>query len=341
MRIGAIDLDERVLIVAEIGNNHEGNVDVARELVRQAAAAGVDAVKFQTFRTEHYVSRSNTARFNRLKGFELKPAQFAELAELAQSLGVLFISTPFDLESARFLETIVDALKVASGDVNFYPLIQQVARTRKPLIISSGGSDLAQVQRTVAVVRETWAAAGITKGELAILHCVSSYPVPAEQANVRSVQFLAERLDCVVGYSDHTLGTEAAVLAVALGARIIEKHFTLDKRFSDFRDHQLAADPAEMAELVRRVRSAAVLLGVPGKTVQPCEQPELAGMRRSVVAAGDLPRGRRITWDDITWVRPAGGLPPGEESRLLGRALVRDVRAGDQLGAGDVEGEGR
>jgi sialic acid synthase SpsE len=336
MQIGSCDLEERVLIVAEIGNNHEGNFEIAKDLVRKAAASGVAAVKFQTFNTEHYVSRSDAARFERLKSFELSHDQFNELAGLARSLGMLFISTPFDLQSAAFLENIVDAFKIASGDNNYYPLLAQVARSHKPIIVSTGASDLTQVARTVAFVKDQWMNLGV-QGQLAVLHCVSSYPVPPEQANLRAIPFLAGNFDCTIGYSDHTQGIDAAVLAVGLGARLIEKHFTLDKNFSDFRDHQLSADPPEMGRLVQAVAQASSMLGQFGKTIQPCEEPALGAIRRSIVAGRDLPAQHRVALSDLTWIRPAGGLAPGNEDQLIGKVLKRSVRFGERLLASDVE----
>lgn len=336
MRISRYDVKEKVLIVAEIGNNHEGNFELAQRLVREAAACGVDAVKFQTFRTEHVVGRLDEERFRRLQSFELGYTQFGELSELAHSLGLLFLSTPLDLASAEFLSSIVDCYKIASGDNNFYPLISRVAQTGKPLIISSGLSDVAQVARTVAFVRKEWEASNLV-GELAILHCVTSYPVAPEEANLRAIQFLGERFDVPVGYSDHTVGIDAALLAVALGARIIEKHFTLDKNFSDFRDHRLSAEPAEMADLVRRIRMAALMLGAREKVIQPCEKAVVQTVRRSIVASADLPRGHRLTWSDLTWIRPGGGLAPGEEHLLVGKLLKHSVGFGELLRPSDVE----
>ena len=172
MKIGNFDTDERVLLLAEIGNNHEGDFGVAKELTQAAAALDVSAVKFQTFRTEYYVSKSDEKRFARLKSFELTLEQFRELRELAHSLGLLFISTPLDLESASGLEGIVDAYKIASGDNTFYPLISQVARTGKPTIISTGISDGQQVKHIVDFVQRQWDKAGIAYGQLGLLHCV-------------------------------------------------------------------------------------------------------------------------------------------------------------------------
>ncbi len=336
MRIGKASLSEKVFVVAEIGNNHEGDFDVARELVKRAADCGVDAVKFQTFDTDHYVSRADATRHKRLRSFELSHDQFRELARLARALGLAFVSTPFDLASADFLEGIVDAFKIASGDNTFYPLIARVARSGKPVIVSTGLADLEQVGATADFVKAEWGKQGVS-GQLAVLHCVSAYPVPPEQANLLAIRALREHLDCEVGYSDHTVGIEAAVLAVTIGARLIEKHFTLDKNYSDFRDHRLSADPPEMRLLVEKVQLASTLMGTSGKRVQPCELPGITTMRRSIVAARDLPRGHRLTGDDLTWIRPGGGLAPGQEGKLVGKTLKRAVMFGEVLQVADVE----
>lgn len=330
MRVGGFDTDRRLMVVAEIGNNHEGSVSVAEEMVRQAAAAGADAVKFQIFRTQSFVRPSDAERFKRLQGFELPPAAVVSLAALAKSLGLLFISTPLDLESAAVLEPLVDVFKIASGDNTFYPLIDRVVSTGKPLIVSCGLTDANQVERTVATIDEGWRRRGLT-GDLALLHCVSAYPAPPDQIHLRAIGALAARFSRTVGYSDHTLGIEASVLAVACGARIIEKHFTLDKDYSSFRDHQLSADPPEMAQLVQRARAASVLLGDGEKRVQPCEEAGVTAMRRSIAAVADLPEAHVLTETDLVWLRPAGGLPPGDEHQVLGRALRRAVQAGEWI----------
>jgi sialic acid synthase SpsE len=336
VRIGAANTQERVAIVAEIGNNHEGNFDVARRMVEAAAHSGVDAVKFQTFRTRYFTSNADPARFARLSKFELSPAQFTELAQLARSLGVGFFSTPLDLESARFLAPLVDVFKIASGDNDFLALIAEVCKSGKPLIISSGLADMARLAKTRDFVRGEWKRHGLSP-ELAILQCGCSYPVPPEEANLRAMALIANELDVTPGYSDHTMGIEACMGAVALGARILEKHFTLDKHFSDFRDHQLSADPAEMAHLVESVRKMEKLLGRAEKTVQPSESGNQKVARRSIVAAWDLPAGHRLVMQDFTWIRPAIGLPPGEEAQLVGRVLKKAVVFGQPLTPGDVE----
>ncbi len=336
MRIGSHDVDAKVLIVAEIGNNHEGSFERATQMVESAAASGVDAVKFQTFRTKYFSSGADPERFKRLSSFELTYDQFAALEKLARKLGLIFISTPLDLESARFLQPLVDAFKIASGDNDFYALIDFVCSAGKPVVISSGLTDLAAIKKT-----RDFAAARLggrpLRDALAILHCTSSYPAPPEQANLRVIPTFVDALGCTIGYSDHTMGVEACLGAVALGARILEKHFTLDKNLSDFRDHKLSADPNEMSRLVREVRTMEQLLGSPDKKRQAAEASIEPLARRSIVAAADLVAGHAITLSELTWIRPAGGLPPGDEAKLVGKKLKRDVRFGEKLTPADVE----
>ncbi len=329
MRIGPLDTQLHPLVIAEIGNNHEGHEEVACRMIDAAAKAGADIVKFQTYRTEHYVSVHQAERFARLKQFELSYAIFEHLGRVARDCGVVFLSTPLDLESAAFLNDLVPAFKIASGDNTFRPLIECVAGFDKPVLLSAGIATYAELCSAAGWLRAVWDAQGVNPG-LAVLHCVTAYPAPPDQVNLAVLSRLGREIpDITVGYSDHTLGIEAAVLAVALGARIVEKHFTLDHHYSDFRDHQLSAEPRELADLVRRVRAAAVLLGRDAKEPGASEQQLAPQVRRSVVAARDLPAGTMLAARDITWVRPAGGLPPGAERALLGRRLRTAVAAGD------------
>ena len=336
MIIDTFDTDKEILVVAEIGNNHEGDFGVAQRLVKVAAKCGVGAVKFQTFKTEFYLSKSDMKRYERIKSFELRKSQFEKLSELTHSLGMLFISTPLDLESSIFLESLVDCYKIASGDNNFYPLIEQIAMTGKPIIMSTGIADLVQVKKSKKFICKVWQDRGLSHN-LAILHCVSAYPVPPEQANLKAINTLQNELDCIIGYSDHTLGIDASLLAVALGARIIEKHFTLDKDFSDFRDHKISADPNEMKELVDRIRQASLMLGKYGKIVQPCEEEVVVNIRRSIVARRDLPKEHCIAPSDLMWTRPSGGLSPGEEGNLVGKRLRRAFLFGEVIHLSDVK----
>ncbi len=335
MRIAHIDTTEQVLVVAEVGNNHEGDFDTAQELVRQASKAGAHAVKFQTFKAELYVSASDEARFRQLKSFELSYEQFERLAELAHSLGLIFISTPFDLESAAFLAGVADALKIASGDNTFYPLIHEAAMSTKPLVISSGISALAELKNAVNAVESVRGPRA--EPGLAILHCLSSYPALPGDVNLRSIPYLQEHLPYPIGYSDHTIGIDSALLAVALGARIVEKHFTLELVSSSFRDHALSATPSQMRELVERVEGAQIMLGSFDKTVQPSEEPNRVALRRSLVTRRDLEEGHELRASDVTWVRPGGGIAPGREQEFLGRCLTRSIRSGEQIREADLK----
>lgn len=338
MRIGQFDTDKKVLVVAEIGNNHEGSYTLAEELIGLAGTAGVDAVKFQTFKAEEFISPRSRDRFEQVKSFELSFEDFERLSRTATDAGLLFISTPLGLESAEFLFSIVSAFKIASGDNTFYPLLERVAGYGLPILLSGGLADLAQLKSSKAVIERVWSEAGIEQ-DLAVLHCVTSYPVEPEEANLAAIGNLRRALRCTVGYSDHTLDIEAAVLAVAQGARVIEKHFTIDKGYSAFRDHQLSADPQEMAELVLRIEHAVKLLGSGVKERQSCEKAIEKSIRRSIVARRDLARGITLAWGDLAWNRPGDGLAPGQEHLLLGRRLARSVVAGDPISLEMLEEE--
>lgn len=328
----------RAFLVAEIGNNHEGDLDAAREMVREAARAGADAVKFQTFRTEFFVHPSDVARTARMTRFELSPSAFVELADEARRAGILFFSTPLDLASADALEPLVWSFKIASGDNDFTPLIERVAASRKPLIVSTGVSGLADVEQAVGTVRAVWRDAA-HEGKLALTHCVSAYPAPRSDANLRSLGTLKERFpDVSIGYSDHTLGIQTCLYAAALGARIIEKHFTLDKARSDFRDHQLSADPAELHALRVGLEEVAALLGTPGKSVQPSEAPQAVAIRRSVFLASDVPAGNVLHATDLVCLRPGDGIRPTRVREIVGRRATRDLKAGEKLAEGDYDG---
>lgn len=330
MRIGSYDTEEKVLIVAEIGNNHEGNVSVAKELIEAAASAGVDAVKFQTYRTELYVSSCDAARFARLKSFELSFDEFQALAACASSHGVEFLSTPFDLESAAFLNSIVPAFKISSSDNTFGPLLACVAGFGKPIILSTGLAGEPELRDAVRIINDAFPGA-CGAGDLALLHCVAQYPVDQDSVNLNRIGSLRDVFGYTVGYSDHTLGVSAAPLAVACGARIIEKHFTLDKNQSDFRDHQLSADPREMAALVQEIRRVEILLGNDRILPSDKERGSLGALRRSIVATHPIKAGSVLLLEDITWVRPGGGICPGKEKSVLGRKLLRDVSQDEKI----------
>jgi N,N'-diacetyllegionaminate synthase len=339
MQIAHLNPNQRAVVVAEIGNNHEGSYSAAEAMVGEAIRAGADAVKLQTFVPEFYVSRVlDPQRFARLNKFCLTHDEFKKLAAYAESAGSVFFSTPFDLASAEFLAAFCPALKIASGDNTFFPLLDRVASFGKPMILSTGLLDLSGVETAVEFL-EAAATRQKRRMDLAILHCVANYPVPKEQANLGAILALRQRFpNFTIGYSDHTLGIEACVLAVAAGARIIEKHFTLDHHYSDFRDHQLSATPAELRELVERVRTVEAMLGPIDKLRQLGENEDtVRAMRRSIAAKRELPSGAMITAADITWVRPGTAIPPGQESLVVGKQTARSLAPGELISLGDLK----
>ncbi|MBA2587452.1 MAG: N-acetylneuraminate synthase family protein [Alphaproteobacteria bacterium] len=336
MKIESFDLNQKVLVIAEIGNNHEGSFALAEEMIGKAAESGADAVKFQTIIPELFVSRADSARLERLKKFQFSFDQFASLANTARKAGVIFFSTPFDLESARFLNTIQPLFKIASGDNNFYPLLEEVASFGKPMVVSTGLAGMDQIRKSYDRIQTVWARNKVSPG-LALLHCIASYPAPPSQANLGAIAALKAAFpDAVIGYSDHVMGIGAATAAVAAGARVVEKHFTLDKNYSDFRDHQLSADPADMRAMVEAIRETSAMLGTGEKIPQACEADLAVAARRSIAAARDLAAGTTVTQGDLIWVRPGSGLAPGEESRLVGKKLQRGLLQGELFVATDV-----
>ena len=220
MIINNFSTDSQVLVVAEIGNNHEGSYTLAEELIGRASESGAHAVKFQTYKTHLYCDKRDKNRFAMLKRFELQEYEFEQLAHVAHKKDLLFFSTPLDLESAFFLESIVDAFKIASSDNTFYPLLKYVSQTGKPIILSSGLLNLEELIHVRQFIYDSWMAREVD-GSLAVLHCVSSYPAPVEQLNLSVIPRLKEILKCTIGYSDHCIDMDACLLAVALGAEIV------------------------------------------------------------------------------------------------------------------------
>ncbi len=318
-----------VFIIAEVGNNHEGDFQLARDMVGLAAEAGVDAVKFQTIVPERFVNRTDEPRFSTLKKFQFSYDQFTELSKLAHDAGIKFISTPFDLESAAFLGTICDAIKIASSDNTFYALIEAAAKTAKPMIISTGLANESEVRSAVTSVAKIWGDSH-DPADLGLLHCVSNYPTTPENANIGAVSSLKAAFpERTVGYSDHTIGIDAARLAVGAGANIIEKHFTIANDHSEFRDHQLSADPKTMKQLVETVREMSVLMGSGKIEMSACEAEIAPQIRRSIVAAKHLDSGHCVTHDDLLWTRPGTGLAPGHEHDIVGKKLKAPMAEGD------------
>lgn len=327
MHIGPLDLATRTLVIAEIGSNHNGDFAQARALLAAAAAAGADAVKFQVYRGERlvhgdlpamaHVRATHPTQRARFQSLEFSDAQWHELASLAGEVGTIFLASVFDEDSADRIAPLVPAFKIASGDLTNVPLLRHVARFGKPVILSTGMATVEEIDTAIEALRPA---------PTILLHCVSRYPTPIEEANLRAIPFLASRFGVPVGYSDHTIGTTACIAAVALGASAIEKHFTFDKTIP-FGDHKLSADRDELASLVRAIREVEQGLGRSSKEPGDRERAMRSVMRRSLYFRRALPAGTRIGADDLIALRPASGLDPGAAAGLTGRTLARDVAA--------------
>ena len=305
-----------VFIVAEAGNNHEGDFSVAKKLIDKASESGADAIKFQTYNVDRYIDPKLKKSYERLKKFSLSYEQFFKLSKYCKKKGVIFFSTPFDLQSAIFLNKIQKIFKISSGDNNFKDLINLVARFNKHLIISSGLSRLDDLKNIYKMVKKI-------RGKnlkLSFLHCVSSYPTPINQINLSNIRLIKENFNDVnVGFSDHTIGTKTPLYAVLAGARIIEKHFTLDNKFSNFRDQLL--NPKNFKIMVNQIREAENILGEKRKIALPLERKNLISMRRSAYASRNLKKGQILTRKDIIYLRPGSGLNEEEVRKILGKKI--------------------
>lgn len=318
---------EKFSVIAEIGVNHEGDFAQAEKMLRLAAGTGVDFVKFQSFTPARYASASDAARLARVTRMALSPEQFRALADVARSLGVGFISTPLSEDWVDILNDYCPAFKIASGDITFRPVIQKAARTGKPLIISTGAATLEEIDQAVG-----WVEAEIgkdkVKDRLILLHCVTAYPTPVEHANVLSVPFLKERYGLRAGYSNHVMGINASLAAVALGADVIEVHFTDQKEGREFRDHSLSFDQADLADFLARAKEIRASLGVYGKVVQPSERDIVPAVRKGIIAARALKAGQVLKPDDLMYARPATEFTSADFDRLIGKTINEDVPEG-------------
>lgn len=294
---------KKVFIIAEIGNNHEGNFNNAKNLIKEAANAGVDAVKFQTFLTNEFVSIDHPS-YQRLKKFQFSHEQFLKLKKFANQLKLNFISTPLDLVSARFLKENCKIIKIASGDNNFYDLIKIFLDYKKQLIISTGMMDTHDIAKLIKFIAHKKGKKFLNEN-LSLLHCVSSYPADDTTLNLMSVKFLADKYKKInIGYSDHSIGYEACIAAVALGAKIIEKHFTLDNNFSNFRDHKLSLNPKDMKKMVLMIRKVESQIGKYEKKIGRNEKKLVYFTRRSIVAKKTIKKNEILTLQNSLFLRP-------------------------------------
>jgi N,N'-diacetyllegionaminate synthase len=294
---------KKVFIIAEIGNNHEGNFNIAKKLIKAAAYTGVDAVKFQTFITNDFVSSEHPS-YERLKKFEFTHQQFLKLKKFASKQKLNFISTPFDFLSANFLKKNCKIIKIASGDNNFYDLINIFLDFKKQLIISTGMMNETNVEQLIKFILKK-KGNKFLKNNLSLLHCISSYPAEDRSLNLMSIKYLADKYKEInIGYSDHSVGCDACVTAVVLGARIVEKHFTLNNNFSNFRDHKLSLNPADMEIMVKKIRKVEIQLGKYEKVIQKNETKVISLTRRSMIVKKSINKNEAITLRNTSFLRP-------------------------------------
>ena len=321
----------RTLIIAEAGVNHNGRLDLALKMVDEAKRAGADIVKFQTAIPERVISRyadkaeyqkettgNEESQLEMCRRIHLKLSDYDIIKEYCEEVGIEFLSTPFDLESIDYLEKLGMKLwKIPSGEITNLPYLIKIAKTGKPVIMSTGMAELKEVEEAVNVLKEGGA------GEITLLHCTAEYPAPFDSVNLKAMNTLREKLGTKVGYSDHTTGIEVVVAAVSLGATVIEKHFTLNRNLEG-PDHKASLEPEELEVMVNKIRIIEKALGDGIKRAAEAEKKNIAIARKSIVAAKDIKKGEILSEDNITTKRPGNGISPMQWFEVLGTEAIRD-----------------
>jgi N,N'-diacetyllegionaminate synthase len=326
-----------VFVIAEVGVNHNGSLAMAKKLIDVAVAAGADAVKFQMCDPDEMVTKSapkaayqkknkaSESQYDMLMRYFFDVREHKILKAYAKKKGIIFFSTPFSLKDAHKLAKLgMPVWKVGSSDTNNYPQLRIMAKTRKPIILSTGMSDLAEVKGSVEMLTRA------QSGPLVVLHCTTSYPTEDKDVNLRAMLTMQKVLGVPVGYSDHTLGTEVATAAVALGACVIEKHITLSNKLPG-PDHFASLEPKAFAQLVSAIRRVERIMGSGKKVLTRGEVVIAKVARKSIVAARPIPKGKIITADDLTYKRPGTGLPPSGTDKLIGTRARKTYRPDEQL----------
>lgn len=319
-----------VYIIAEAGVNHNGSFDLACRLVDAAKAAGADCVKFQTFRSQNLVSRNagkadyqkdttgDGSQADMLSKLELSYDAFSRLKQYCEEIGITFLSTPFDLESAAFLDELgAPFWKIPSGEVTNLPYLEALAKTGRPVVMSTGMCEMGEIEAALRVLREN----GTT--DIRLLHCNTEYPTPFADVNLRAMETMRRAFGVEVGYSDHTKGIEVPIAAVALGATIIEKHFTLDRNMEG-PDHKASLEPDELAAMVSAIRNIEQALGNGVKTASPSERKNIAVVRKSIVAKRAIKQGEVFSDENLTAKRPGTGISPMRWFEVIGQVAAKD-----------------
>ena len=340
-----------VFFIAEAGVNHNGDPQRALDMVVAAQAAGADAVKFQSFNTDKVMGRNvpkaayqerNTGdgdQYDMVKPLEMSADLHRALVAKCDEVGIEFMSTPFDEDSADLLvELGMRRMKVASGELTNHPFLEYLTAKNLPMIVSTGMATMEEVEEAVAIIAAERAARGFAApmtDMVTILHCTSNYPADAADVNLRAMGSIARVTGLAVGYSDHTLGATVATAAVALGATVIEKHFTLDRALPG-PDHRASIEPAELAQLIAGLRDVEAALGNGQKVPAEAELSTRDVARRSIVAARDLPLAHVVGATDVAYMRPGTGIAPRDRARVIGRAIARPVAAGALMAWDDL-----
>lgn len=329
-----VNYGKKPFVIAEAGVNHNGSLDLALKLIDAAAFAGADAVKFQTFRAEQVVTVSGKmadyqkrnlgkteSQLAMLRKLELKEKYYPSLIQRAKERGIIFLSTPHGgFESVDFLRKLkMPAFKFGSGDLTNLPLLEYAAKFKKPILISTGMSNLEEVKEAVTAIKK----AG--NNQIITLHCTTDYPLAPENVNLRAMETLMKESGALVGYSDHTLGSQTAVMAIALGACMLEKHLTLDKNLPG-PDQAASMEPLDFKEMVWQVEKAMVILGSPKKRLLSCEKQYVTVARKSLVSAKAIKKGEKFTVKNLTVKRPGTGLPPRYLSKIIGKKSKKDIK---------------
>lgn len=324
---------EHVCIIAEAGVNHNGSFNLAKKMVEAAKEAGVDYVKFQTFNPKKLVSKfaekaayqkettgADESQLEMLQKLTLTNDNFIELKKYCDSIGIGFISTPFDLDSIRFLETFnMDFWKVPSGEVTNLPYLEAIAKTGRKVVMSTGMCNIEEIKAAIDVLEKNG-----TK-EVEILHCNTQYPTPFEDVNLSAMLTIKKEVGKTVGYSDHTLGIEVPIAAVAMGAKVIEKHFTLDKNMEG-PDHRASLNPVELKQMVSAIRNIEKSIGSGDKVASFSESANKSVARKSIVASRDIKRGEILSENNMTTKRPGSGISPMKWYEVLGNTAKRDFK---------------
>jgi N,N'-diacetyllegionaminate synthase len=330
---------EHILVIAEAGVNHNGDMELAKRLVDVAAVAGANLVKFQTFKAttlvtraapkadyQHQTTGQAESQQNMLHRLELSPAMHKELIAYCQTRGIGFFSTAFDIDSLSFLVSLgAERFKIPSGEITNLPYLSQVGGFGKPVILSTGMATLGEIEAAIAVLES----AGTPRAQITVLHCNTEYPTPMQDVNLRAMTTIRDAFGVAVGYSDHTLGTEVPIAAVALGATVIEKHLTLDRTLPG-PDHRASLEPEEFAAMVRAIRNIEQALGDGIKRPSPSEIKNRPIARKSLVAAMPIQAGEVFTPENVTAKRPGTGISPMAWDEVMGRVAGRDFAA-DEL----------